>query len=253
MLQENLIGLIPAAGEASRLGLPFPKELYPTIKNNRFIPVSNYVVDDLLLAGVKHLVFVINETKHQLIGYYGSGQRYNCHFSYVVQENVSVSQSTSPGLANALASAYHLIKGKIVLFGMPDTIMRPKNVFKLGLSMIEAENDIVLCLFPTEYPENFGMVVTSNEGSVEKIIDKPKKTDLKYMWGCIIWTPAFSDFLNTQVHTNNVSDFADILNQATKSSFSVKSICFPEGKFIDFGTYDQISQFFENPDFIENR
>src|SRR5512139_1449887 len=110
---EELIGLVPAAGKGVRLGLPYPKELYPIIRDNHYKPISQFVLDNLLAAQIKHIVFVINETKSQLIGYFGNGCRFNCHISYVAQEpNQVTSQSTSPGLAHALDSAYHLTRGK---------------------------------------------------------------------------------------------------------------------------------------------
>ena len=64
-MSEELIGLIPAAGKGVRLGLPYPKELYPVIRDNHFKPVSQFVLDCMTEAGIKHIVFVINETKHQ--------------------------------------------------------------------------------------------------------------------------------------------------------------------------------------------
>ncbi len=70
MLNEDAIGLIPAAGKGVRLGLPYPKELYPVIRNNHYKPIAQFVLDNLRAAGLKHIVFVVNETKHQLIGYF---------------------------------------------------------------------------------------------------------------------------------------------------------------------------------------
>src|SRR5262245_49491903 len=118
-MNEELIGLIPAAGKGVRLGLPYPKELYPVIRDNRYKPVAQFVLDNLKAAGLRHVVFVVNETKHQLLGYFGNGQRFGCHISYVVQEAANgLEASTSPGLAHALDSAYHLTCGKTVYFGM---------------------------------------------------------------------------------------------------------------------------------------
>ena len=129
-MNDELIGLIPAAGKGVRLGLPYPKELYPVIRDNRYKPVSQFVLDNLTAAGLRHVVFVVNETKHQLLGYFGNGQRFGCHISYVVQETANgLEASTSPGLAHALDSAYHLTCGKTVYFGMADTIMQPTDVF----------------------------------------------------------------------------------------------------------------------------
>jgi dTDP-glucose pyrophosphorylase len=124
IMQEDVIGLVPAAGKGIRLGLPYPKELYPIIRNNHYKPIAQFVIQNLTEAGVQHVIFVINETKHQLIGYFGNGQRFGCQISYVVQESRNDQlDSTSPGLAHALDSGYHLIKGKRC-FGMADTIMQ---------------------------------------------------------------------------------------------------------------------------------
>ena len=126
---DDFIGLIPAAGKGLRLGLPYPKELYPIIRDNHYKPIAQFVLTNLTVAGLQHVVFVINETKHQLISYFGNGQRFGCQISYVVQERLNHhGKSTSPGLAHALDSAYHLVKNKTVFFGMADTIMQPVNV-----------------------------------------------------------------------------------------------------------------------------
>ena len=112
---DDFIGLIPAAGKGLRLGLPYPKELYPIIRDNHYKPIAQFVLTNLTVAGLQHVVFVINETKHQLISYFGNGQRFGCQISYVVQERLNhQGESTSPGLANALDSAYHLVKDKTV-------------------------------------------------------------------------------------------------------------------------------------------
>jgi glucose-1-phosphate thymidylyltransferase len=127
---QECIGLIPAASKGLRLGLPYPKELYPIIRDNRYKPVAQFVLENLTTAGIQHIVFVINEAKSQLVGYFGSGARFKCNISYVIQEPSPLNElSTSPVLANALDAAYHLRRGKMVYFGMADTIMQPTDVF----------------------------------------------------------------------------------------------------------------------------
>ena len=61
MSKEELIGLIPAAGKGVRLGLPYPKELYPVIRENRYKPISQFVLNNLTRAQVRHVAIVINE------------------------------------------------------------------------------------------------------------------------------------------------------------------------------------------------
>src|SRR5512140_3762810 len=178
-MSENLIGLIPAAGKGVRLGLPYPKELYPVLRNNHYKPISQFVVDNLINAGLQHIVFVVNDTKHQLMGYFGSGQRFGCNISYVVQEVVEgKTKTTSPGLAHALDSAYHLTSGKTVFFGMADTLMQPADIFARAYQSAAPTDDVILALFTTTRPEKFGMVKVDDDYRVLEIVDKPAKTDL---------------------------------------------------------------------------
>ena len=242
-MSEEFIGLIPAAGRGIRLGLPYPKELYPVIQNNRYKPISQFVLDNLTDAGLTHIVFVINETKHQLIGYFGSGQRFGCNVTYVVQDQAKVKgKSTSPGLAHALDSAYHIVRGKTVFFGMADTIMRPDNVFTHAIQNASTDDDVILVLFDTNRPEKFGMVRTDSDDRVVEIVDKPKQTELTRMWGCIIWRPRFTEYLHESIQQKGISDFALIMNNAINEGFQFRGVHISDGTFIDLGTYDEIME-----------
>ncbi len=242
-MTEEWIGLIPAAGKGVRLGLPYPKELYPVIQNNQYKPIAQFVLDNLTQAGLKHIVFVINETKHQLLGYFGNGHRFGCNISYIVQEQaLHAGQSTSPGLADALDSAYHLTRGKTVHFGMADTIMRPSNIFEYVQSKIQPEDDGALALFETTRPEKFGMVLADPNGRVMEIMDKPKQTNLTRMWGCIIWRPRFTEFLHECVQARKISDFALIMNAAIQAGIRLRGVPVLDGTYLDLGTCDEIME-----------
>lgn len=240
---ERAIGLIPAAGKGVRLGLPYPKELYPIIRENRYKPVSQFVLDSLVRSGVEDVVFVINESKHQLLGYFGDGHRFGCNVSYAVQETrTSDHLSTSPGLAHALDSAYHLVRNRTVFFGMADTIMDPDDVFARAWASMAAEDDVMLVLFSTGRPEKFGMVRTDGSTTVLEIVDKPRQTTLDRMWGCIIWRERFTEHLHESVRQRGVSDFAVILNTAIGAGMRVKSFHVADGSYSDLGTYDEIRE-----------
>jgi dTDP-glucose pyrophosphorylase len=241
-MKEEIIGLIPAAGKGVRLGLPYPKELYPVIRNNHYKPISQFVVNNLTNAGLQHIVFVVNETKHQLMGYFGNGQRFGCNISYVVQEVIEgKTKSTSPGLADALDSAYHLCCGKTVFFGMADTLMHPPDVFARAYQAACPDDDVILALFTTTRPEKFGMVKMDKDSRVLEIIDKPIKTDLTKMWGCIIWRQKFTDYLHDCVSERGISDFAKIMNDAISNGMKFKGVHVKNGTYIDLGTYEEIA------------
>ena len=242
-MSEELIGLIPAAGKGLRLRLPYPKELYPIIRDNRYKPISQHVLENLTAVPTQHIVFVINETKHQLIGYYGDGHRFGCSISYVVQEvREDASRSTSPGLGHALDAAYHLTRGKTVLFGMADTIMEPVEVFAHMLRNSRAEDDVIMGLFPTQRPHKFGMVAFDNENRIPHIIDKPKQTDLTHMWGCIIWRARFTEHLHRCIDEGEIADFALIMNKAIEAGMVFRAVRLDTGSYLDLGTYDEIQE-----------
>jgi glucose-1-phosphate thymidylyltransferase len=243
MTGDDTIGLIPAAGRGVRLALPYPKELYPMIRDNRYKPIAQFVLDNLTAAGLRHVVFVINETKHQLLGYFGNGQRFGCCISYVVQEPVDdQDQSTSPGLAHALDAAYHLTRGKTVFFGMADTIMQPQDVFARIAQQAATDDDVILALFATDQPQRFGMVRLDATHRAVEIVDKPHHTDLTEMWGCMIWRPRFTEFLHASVSQRRMTDFACVMNAAIHSGLRFRGVRLTGGTYTDLGTYEGIRE-----------
>ena len=239
-MSKEWVGLIPAAGKGIRLGLPYPKELYPIIRENRYKPVAQFILENLVMASVKHIVFVINGSKHQLIDYFGDGHRFGCCISYVVQEKRVEHGSTSPGLAHALDAAYHLTRGKMVFLGMADTIMTPEDVYVKLFQTMQAEDSIAYGLFSTEHPEKFGMVHYDSDNRVLEIVDKPSETKLTEMWGCILWRSEFTEHLHKCVIEQGVSDFAVIMNEAIRSGMRGHVHQFEDGSYIDLGTYEEI-------------
>ena len=240
--KDELIGLVPAAGRGTRLGLPYPKELYPIIVDNRYKPVAQHVLENLVAAGARHVVVVVNETKHQLMAYFGDGRRFGCELSYVVQESHSVGTTPSGGLAEALDAGYHLTCGKTVVFGMADTIVQPSDAFRALVDESRAEADLVLGLFQTDQPQKFGMVEVDDGGRVRRIIDKPAESELTSMWGCILWRPRFTEFLHEQLAAGTGLDFAGILNAAIAGGMRVDGAVIPSGSYLDVGTWEEIQR-----------
>jgi glucose-1-phosphate thymidylyltransferase len=242
---EDCIGLIPAAGKGKRLNIPFPKELFPIVFDDKYQPVAQFSVESIKSAGIKHIVFVVNETKHAVVGYFGSGIKFECNFSYVVQEGWPIDlEAKSPGLAHALDSAFHLIKDRIVFFSMADTVIFPKNVFAQAKQNSPRNADLLLCLFPTKTPEKYGMVDFLENKKVISIIDKPERTNLTYMWGCIIWTPKFSNFLHNSV-TDGAGDFAEIMNNSIMAGINAYGYTFDDSEYFDIGTHNAILNVFK--------
>ncbi len=238
MQSADVVGLVPAAGKGERLGLPFPKELWPLIGKEEFYPVARRTVENLTTAGVRHIVVVTNANKPSVMQYLGNGSRFGAHIAYVCQEQFQ-NRGMSPGLSDALDCGYHLIRDKIVAFGMPDTIVEPVECFQPLLQAVREGADLALGLFPTAKPHKFGMVQCDERGAIERVVDKPAQTDLRLMWGVMAWSPRFTEHLH-HVMTTEPTDFAGVMNGALRQGLRGTGIEIRDGRYLDLGTYDDL-------------
>ncbi len=132
----KLIGLIPAAGQAKRLGnIAWSKELIPIAstldhlngeKEFQIKPIISYLIDRLILANVENILVVISKEKTDILKHLGNGENSGCHISYIIQEG-------NRGMPDALNQCLAWVDDAIVMFGMPDTIFFPNNAFELLL------------------------------------------------------------------------------------------------------------------------
>ena len=84
------------------------------------------------------------------------------------------------------------------------------------------------------------MVHKNNDQRILEIVDKPQKTELKEMWGSIIWRPSFTEYLHTCVRQKGLSDFAQIMNEAIADGLILRGVSINNGVYIDLGTYEEI-------------
>lgn len=222
-----MIGILPAAGTGTRLGLPFPKELLPVVTEDGIYPVSEFILSQLTQV-VSHVAMVINGNKAQVMQHYGDGSRHNCHLSYVVQEQPG-------GLARAIDAAYHLAKDQVVFFGMPDTIIRPEDVF-VRLKAEIMNNDLALAAFQVTDTSQFGMLEMDGD-QVVRIDDKPASTNLVYAWGCMCWRPKFSTWLHESLNDYGMTDLDQIINTAILSGYYCKAVRMDGYTYQDLGTH----------------
>jgi glucose-1-phosphate thymidylyltransferase len=233
---NDFVGVIPAAGQGTRLGLPFPKELWPLPRQAQYIPVANRSVELFLAAGIKQIIIVISANKLGIMQHFGDGSRFGAEFIYACQEPHS-KNGKGPDLSQALDCAYPISKNRRVAFLMPDTYIYPTRSLSQLISGA-GKADLALGLFPTDRPHKFGMVKVENRKVIE-IIDKPAQTDLRLMWGMVVWSPRFSDHLRACMK-NDSPDFASVMNRAIQKNLDVQAVEVLKGKYMDFGTYDEL-------------
>ncbi len=245
---NKIVGIIPAAGKGTRLSpFPCPKELFPVgyqdylvqgVIQKRPKVISQYLVENIIRAGAERLIFILGEDKHDIMRYYSDGSRFCVDIAYLFQEKLY-------GMPFALNLARRWVNNDLVLFGMPDTIIEPKDAFQQLLKkQKETSADLVLGLFTTDNPTKFGMVDIDDQGNISTIIDKPLTTSLQFMWGCACWSSKFTEFLDSYLQSHPYAGkeivLGDIFSSAIDSGFMAKAVTFPDGQYIDIGTVNEL-------------
>ncbi len=133
--------------------------------------VSEYLVERMLIGGVKKLCFVISHGKSDILEYYG-GKIGPADIAYVVQARPA-------GLCDAIFRALPLVPlSETVAIGLPDTIWFPED----GLCRLP-DDVLSFLLFPVKEARFFDAVVTDNGGRVKEIQVKDSHASSSWIWG----------------------------------------------------------------------
>lgn len=234
---NDYVGVIPAAGLASRLGpLGYPKELLPITYvpgdggHLRPLPVIETSFRQLRHAGVGRALVITSDRKPELMQYLGNGGGIGLDLAFL-------QQTRADGLAAAMALASAWTRGANACLLLPDTIVRPEDALAKVRALFEAEKaDLVLGVLPTEKPQELGPVRFDSAGRVSEVLDKPASTDLRNSWSMAIWGERFSHLLDAAVKENSSQTLGAIFQQAKDAGLKVLAAWFPDGAFYDVGT-----------------
>jgi glucose-1-phosphate thymidylyltransferase len=230
----NYVGIIPAAGLASRLGpLGYPKELLPITYvqgeggHLRPLPVIEASLRQLRTAEITRAMVITSERKPELAQYLGGGGAIGLDIAYV-------QQTRAEGLAAAVALTAPWTKGSASCLLLPDTIVRPLDALKTMRAAFEARGaDLVLGVFPTAKPKELGPVRFDAELRVTEVQDKPAETDLANSWGMAVWGARFSEMIVAAAPNANLGL---LFHQAAQNGLIVVACWFADGEFHDVGT-----------------
>ena len=250
---SDLIALIPAAGQATRLGnLPFSKELLPVSitpsrngSERRIRVVSEVLLDSLEQAGASRAVIVIRNGKWDIPSYFSAGRAARIPICFVP---ISASESVPESISYALP----FLRESNVAFGFPDILFSPGTAFtELSDRLGQDGDDVVLGAFPTEQTSKWDMVDIGPGSELRRIEIKPTGSELRYAWAIALWRPSFSDFLAQLGTSPRCRDggpkfpepiMSDILNEALEAGLRIRVHTFPNGRCLDIGTPDGFEQ-----------
>lgn len=246
----KFVGVIPSAGKGTRLApLPFSKELFPlgyqkvnVGDETQWRPkvVSQYLVEQMIYAGINQIFIILGPGKHSIMEYYGGGNKWNINISYLYQEEPR-------GLPFALDLLRPWVSDDdLVVFGMPDTIITPSAVFAELVADHQRQGaDLTLAVFRTDTPQKFGMVDINESGEVIHNVDKPEHTDLEYMWGACCWSSKLTQILQTftqNVLSEKEAVLSNVFEYAIRQKLKVRAFKYPDSEYCDIGTVDELNK-----------
>ena len=247
--KREVIGLLPAGGQATRIApLPVSKELYPIgfrLVDGSFRPkvVCHYLLEKMQRSGIDKAYFVLRPGKWDIPAYFGNGTMLKINLGYLIM-------GLPFGVPYTLDQAYPFVQEALVALGFPDILFQPDDAFVRLLSrQATTQADVVLGLFPTDQPHKAGMVDFDATGRVRLIIEKPLQSDLLYMWGIAVWTPAFTQFMHEYLIAIEASrhlqqklelPIGDVIQAAISNGLQVEAEVFPDGTYLDIGTPEDL-------------
>lgn len=250
-----ILGLVPAAGRAERLGpLPLSKELLPVgFRDTPGGPVANVACRHLLerfhRAGIHQAVFVLRDEKLDI-------PRYLSRHLDLPMDLAYVAIPSSASVPESLDRAYAFVRHGRVALGFPDIVFEPADAFsRLIERQEETGADVVLGLFPWDDPATTDMVALGEGGRVLRIETRPRESELTHNWLLALWGPRFTGFLHDAMEEarpsvpaeapagNEELQLGTLFEEAAGAGLDVRGVEIADGRYLDLGTPEGVSRF----------
>ena len=236
----DALGLIPAAGRATRLGrLPCSKEVYPVGLAPERV-ASSFALELLRRAGVARALVVLRDGKWDIPAYWLDGSAAGVDLAYVVVDD-------SPSVPATLDCAYPFARGENIALVFPDIVVEPRDALARVLARLQAGRaEVVLGVVPTDRPDKADMVELDRRGCLKAITIKPARTRLSQTWAVAAWRPEFSDFLHRYLarlpRTGTEIHLSTVLTAALGEGLRIEAEVFPAGSHLDLGTPEDLER-----------
>ena len=155
----------------------------------------------------------------------------------------------SIGPPDTLDRAYRFVADKTVLFGFPDMLFGPDDVFARLLAQLrETDSHIALALYNAHDAEAIDTIDMDGDGREKSMMLKGSATSFRHGWVCAAWTPAFTRFLHEFVEAERrkpQAGLADLpvgaaIKAAIEEGLRACGVVFEHDRYLDIGTPDSL-------------
>ena len=170
--------VVMAGGEGTRLR-PLtsnqPKPMVPVVGK----PCMEHIVELLLTHGMEDVIVTVAFLPQAIRSYFGDGESLGVHLEYSVEESPLGTAGSVRLASGKLDDTFVVISGDA---------LTDVNLEKVVDFHRERKAAVTIGLKSVENPLEFGIVVTDDEGRIERFLEKPS------------WGQVFSDTINTGIY-----------------------------------------------------
>ncbi|MGH3000196.1 MAG: sugar phosphate nucleotidyltransferase, partial [Gaiellaceae bacterium] len=223
--------VVMAGGEGTRLR-PLtsnqPKPLVPIVGK----PCMEHILELLRRHGFEDVIVTVAFLPQAIRGYFGTGESLGMNLSYSVEESPAGTAGSVRLAAGRLDDTFLVISGDALC---------DVDLGRLVAYHREKEASVTIGLKSVDNPLEFGIVVTDDDGRVERFLEKPS------------WGQVFSDTINTGIYvlepevlkhipSDRPFDFSKELFPLLLEMGRPMFGCVLEGYWQDIGNLDQYRQ-----------
>jgi len=255
-MDAGAIGVIPAAGQARRLGkLPCSKEILPVGVDTgqsgaaaRPVRVAiDCALDALRTAAIQDVVIVLSPDKQDIPAYLGDGALWDLNVEYVFIED-------SPGSPFSIDRARSIVGERPVALAYPDICFRPVTTIReLAVAARATSADLMLSLVPSVAGHKVDLVHVDAARRVTGLEIKPGEGRAGWTWTAAMWGARFTDFLSRHVArfskcgensrlTGKELHVGDVVHAAVVEGLDIQALTFASGSATDIGTAEDLAR-----------
>jgi glucose-1-phosphate thymidylyltransferase len=207
-----------------------PKQLLP-IAN---LPMSQYGLNSLRKAGITDIAIIIGGDNSQKVkDYYGDGEKFGVKITYVVQNEPR-------GISHAIGLCESFVdRDKFVVFLGDNVLLKDISSSVVEFEKSDYSAKILLC--EVSNPMQFGIADINKDGSIKKIMEKPKNppTNLAVI-GIYFLTPVIFEIIKKlKPSWRNEMEITDALQMLLESNHKITYEII-SGYWKDTGTVEDI-------------
>ena len=207
-----------------------PKQLLP-IAN---IPMSQYGLVSLRDAGIKDIAIIIGgSNSHKVKEYYGDGRNFGVNITYVMQDEPK-------GISHAIGLCEKFVGNEKFVVFLGDNILL-KDISDSVSEFAKSDDAARILLCEVSNPKQFGIADVAEDGSIKKIMEKPKEppTNLAVI-GIYFLTPIIFEIIkNLKPSWRNELEITDALQKLLESNNRISHDIITK-YWKDTGTIDDI-------------